>query len=280
MSTVVVVDPDPRERARLASGLRDRKGLAIVSCADVEEALLACPSPPALVIVGLTAEQCEDAAVVNRALRKKWPSALVVLAVDDDGRLPTLDIGHRLHLFARPASLQRLALLLRREATSSQVDLPRVSLPDLVQLACLGGHTMRISCSREGHDVGTVDVVGGKLVSARDAEGRGLPALSRLLSSHVAARVRELLDIPSTDLSLDWQHALFEAMKLADEAPRAASFEELMESLSQALLERDYARAAEALGRAAELRPDDALVKVNLERLRKLGYVVKKGSDE
>lgn len=280
MTTVVVVDPDPRERARVTMGLRERRRLTVISCADVEEAVLACPTHPNLVIVGFPAARIEEAAAAHNVIRRAWPQAAIALAVEQTNRLPTLEVGDRLHLFGRPVSLQRIALLLRRESTSSQVDLPRVRLADLVQMACMGGHTMRISCSRGGHDVGTVDVVGGRLLSARDADGRGIEALSRLLAADVAARVRDLNDIPAADISLDWQHALFEAVRLADESPASASFDELMESLSQALLERDYARAADALRAAAALRPDDARVRVNTERLRKLGYPIRKGPEE
>ncbi|MCX7807896.1 MAG: hypothetical protein N2515_04760, partial [Deltaproteobacteria bacterium] len=70
----------------------------------------------------------------------------------------------------------------------------------------------------------------------------------------------------------DWQFALFEAVRLADESPPQETFEELMQKVTRALIERDYAKAAIALSQAARLRPDDPLVRINLERLRKMGF--------
>lgn len=279
MSTIVIVDSSPGERARLTRGLREHRRFTIVSCATVDEAIEACPSCPAMVIVGATADEATRLSVDVGKIRRAWGQVQLVLAVPDEARLPTLEVGDRLHLMTRPASIPRLSLLLRREAVTSQVDLPRIGLADLIQMAALGGHTVRIACSLAGKDVGTVDVVGGRLVSARDADGRGIEALSRLLGNRVDARVQDLREAPTPDIHFDWQHALFEAMRLADEAPRVRPFEELMREVSAALLERDYARASSALSQAAEQRPNDPLVQVNLERLAKLGYGPKKGDE-
>lgn len=271
MSTILLIDPEPRERARVTAGVSAR-GRTIVSCATVEEGLLACAERPHFVVFGIV--NIEHAKPDFLKLRQRWPAADILIAAPLELALPDLDIGGQVHLDQRPLSLRRLALLIKRRATTSAVGLPRVGLADLIQMAAIGGHTMRISCSREEIDVGSVDVVGGQLVSARDAKGRGLEALSRLLDPGIRARVHELDEAPARDIELEWQHALFEAMRLADEEKqeRPPSFEETMREVSSALLARNYAKAALALGLAAEQRPDDPFVRVNIERLRKLGY--------
>lgn len=272
MSTILLIDPDPRERARIASGIGAR-GRTIVSCASVDEGVLACAESPQFVVLGILGHAPNAAADIAN-LHARWPRVDVLIAAAEDVDLPNIAVGGAVHIDRRPVSLRRLALLIKRRATTSAVGLPRVGLADLIQMACIGGHTMRISCARAEVDVGSVDVVGGRLVSARDAESRGVEALSRLLHADIRARVHELEEAPLRDIELDWQHALFEAMRLADERkhPNEPSFEERMRDVSSALLARDYAKAALVLGHAAQQRPDDPIVRVNIERLRKLGY--------
>ncbi|MDW8246407.1 MAG: hypothetical protein RMJ84_07510 [Sandaracinaceae bacterium] len=270
---IVVIEPDPHQRARLARELsKARRGVGVVAFSAFEEAIEALEDSPLMVVIGVAKNDAHQVGDWVEQMQKKWGSTKIAICIEDPKELLDITVTESLRLFGRPPSIDRLILFLRSEVGVSQQDLPSVALTDLIQMACSGGYTVRITCTHKEREVGTVDVVQGKLVSARDGQGRGIPALSRLIGLGVRARLRKLEEEPPRDIDEDWQFALFEAVRLADESPPQETFEELMQKVTRALIERDYAKAAIALSQAARLRPDEPLVRINLERLRKMGF--------
>lgn len=96
-------------------------------------------------------------------------------------------------------------------------------LAELIQLACMGVHSVRLEISVHGTHVGEVQVHEGELWSVRDARGRGADALERLLfveHAHIEASVLEPAQIAKRSITVPTQQALMDAARAHDERRR------------------------------------------------------------
>jgi DNA-binding response OmpR family regulator len=80
--------------------------------------------------------------------------------------------------------------------------------------------------------------------------------------------------VPATVSEVDmlWNDAAEEESPAASRDPQEVAFESAFEAGVEALLGRDFPAAYAAFERAASIRPNDAKVITNLERLRQLGH--------
>jgi len=94
------------------------------------------------------------------------------------------------------------------------------SVPDYVQLACMGNRDARIVVRLDGRLVGTVVVWQGDLWSAEDPKGSGPAALGRLMfleSASIRVVSIEEHQIGERSIHASWQHVLLEAARVFDE---------------------------------------------------------------
>ncbi|MBK8257465.1 MAG: DUF4388 domain-containing protein [Polyangiaceae bacterium] len=277
MNAILVADPESSERARLGSGLSSF-GRTIIVAPTLEDALASADgSTVSFAVVGIIDPGALPASEsIERVLRGGQTGFL--LAAADPTSLPELTLGSSFYLDRRPVSISRLQVLLRRHVRSSITRMPMLTMADLVQMACLGGHSLTIVCSKEKQDIGSVDIIQGELWTARDEQGEGPDALQRLMLPGVVARGKPLLGSTAGPRTVfqTWQEALLEAARQTDERSRIAPEDELQTLISQAskaLLERDHKKAGELFQRAARLDPRNTVIRVNLQRLRALGYI-------
>jgi hypothetical protein len=217
-----------------------------------------------------------------------------------------------IEVLEKPVPIEELReVVLRRLGSGAGADASPFSVPDYLQLACLGRHSVVVDVELEGHHLGDVVVCNGEIWSANDERGEGLLALGRLAfaSSGGIARCRRLATTPGTrNLDGGWEYLLMEAARVTDEGaesaldgafdqafsesgpisaaepalrpaalppernPEALAFEAAWEQGVDALLTKNYRGALGAFTRACALRPDDAKVRANLKRLSELGY--------
>lgn len=205
-----------------------------------------------------------------------------------------------IEVLEKPVSIEELRGVLSRRlgAAPASEDAAPFSVPDYLQLACLGQHSVLVEVERDGERVGEIVAAQGTIWSATDTKGQGLEALGRLaFGSSGAPRCRRFSgELPARNLEGSWEYLLIEAARGIDETGRDAdvldalveispeprtsdetsqqgrAFEAAFDSGIDALLAKDHAAAVEAFERARALRPDDAKVLANLARLAELGF--------
>ncbi len=171
---------------------------------------------------------------------------------------------------------------------STKESLPFLTV-DYIQLACLGGHSVQIQVHENGSDFGNVVVWQGKIWSAQQGFLKGHAALQSMIFS-IAAHIQNLKEDhepgPRNIQANQWQKILLESSlgitadnneptiepveatsKLA-----AMDFQELENLALDALLEKRYDEAWEALEYAHNIDPNNTRVTANIERLRALGH--------
>ncbi len=328
MNVSVVLERDPVERMRLAAWLSEQPGVNVFAIASADElpAVLDAQDVSIAIVGRVDGVPRRD---VVRSLLDAGCRGVMLTAVEPNEL--DFEFPRNVHLASGLANPARVRLILRRYLQPSREFSPAFRVPELLQMLCLSHASGLVVGSREGRDVGTIEVVEGEVWGARDALGSGPEALARLCAPSISGRVRalepETLDARS--LHGDWQGLLLDALRATDErgltggdldrgplddgsgegaelrwtgtfsalpdperiapstvgevvpsAPpaidpsveEARAFAAQKEEAARALLARDYQRAAVAFRRAAALRPEDEIVRMNLERLRALGY--------
>jgi CheY-like chemotaxis protein len=204
-----------------------------------------------------------------------------------------------IEVLEKPVSIDELRSAVSRRLGGQPAgeDTPPFSVPDYLQLACLGQHSVVVEVERYGERVGEIVAAEGTIWSARDTKGGGLEALARLAFGRSGApRCRRVPGgLPTRNLQGSWEYLLIEAARVMDESGREADVVEAAAELGtivpgpdaafdaafdegiDALLAKDHATAAQAFERARALRPSDAKVLANLARLAQLGFSVVEG---
>jgi hypothetical protein len=279
VTTCFILEPDVDMRCGLLGHLADETGLTVVAAPTVEELRALYPTrPPALVVLGLPLPHVPDVAALVSEIQKST-SAAIIVATSDFSLVGDLVIGRNVYIESKPLSADRLNLLARRHIRPSRTIVTRFGILDIVQMLCVGGHSSLLVCTRAGKDIGSIIVRDGAVWTARDELGEGSDALWRLLSRDTVARPYPAPPgkEPRT-IEGSWQNLLIEAARRADEAAGKTPFETLLEQAGRALLAREYAEAARLFSEASAMRPEDEFVRLNLERLRKLGFGPKETS--
>lgn len=274
MTLVLVLDGDPVVRGEVLACLSGYCGISVAAAASPAEARAVWrKTPPDFVVLGVPLPSA-SLAELRQELAVTVPAAAVLILSQSTEELGDMVLGRNTFLDSKPVNPHRLRLLARRYARASSLGI-RFSVPDIIQMVCVGGHSALIECRRDAKTVGTVTIVDGQIRTAVHEQESGLEAMVSLVDPALTGKPKELVQAPEAgQFSISWQELLFEATRLHDEqnASRPPGFDELVMLGGQALLTRDYARAAVLFTQAAEQRPDDKVVQVNLERLRSMGF--------
>lgn len=184
----------------------------------------------------------------------------------------------------KPVSMKRLRKIAQEKLAEDEGDYV-FKLSDYLQIAAMGGHTVRLRCN----GFGTITMMNGELWSAQDGEGEGEAAFKRLVvASEVHERKTELsckkIDMEemgprNIEGSLDnlLLNAVFEEEEQlrnqAEEGGREGpSFADLMDKGVEKLLSKEYAEALGFFSRALVLEPENPTAKTNIQRLHEMGY--------
>ncbi len=294
MPTVLVVEDEPVLRASMVRGLAKLSGVSVLAAGSVDEACaIIGAAAPQLVITDLNLPGRSGLEVIAELDRVGARVPVVVASA----YLRRFDVPQRpgVVLLEKPVALSQL-----REVVVKQLALETspgpFSLADYVQLAGMGRRSVSLDVARDGRSVGEVAVHQGEAWHARDAQGAGPEALSRLLdAADVAVTARPLAAVPERTLEGSCESALLDHLRRQDEAARPArgtlpydlstppaphdppsaepapTFAALYERGVEALLDREYHDAFEAFAAASRLGSSPSLT-ANLARLRTLGF--------
>lgn len=310
MGRVLIVEDEIVLRTSMARGLAKLASVEVQEAGSVEAALeLIDRAAPDFIVSDIDLPGRCGLELVGELKRRSLDTPLLFVSAYLKAYRPQIPPNANVEVLEKPVPLEEL-----RTRVLAQLRAPRrarapFGLTDYVQLACMGRHSVEILVAWPPRGQGRVLVAKGELWSARDAEGRGLPAFQRFAyRADASVECRSLDEHPGQrDIEQPWEMVLLEGARLADEAARAeaarrgqaaaeaggrppgsaapeappappapaapaATFDDLWDVGVEALLKKDYGGALQAFVAARALRPDDPRVLANLKRLADMGY--------
>ena len=294
---VLVVEDEPLARMLHLSVLARIREVSAVGASTVAEACtLIAEAPPQLVILDMQLPDGSGLDVVAALESHRINASLIVVSAYLDKWKGPLSTRERIHLLGKPVAMNELRKLIEQFLHAAAPPGPFSPL-DYVQLACMGQHSTVLECtSADGR--GEIIIEKGQLWSAQDEKGTGVDAFNRL-ALRPGCHVRVLpMQKTSRKRNLEerWELLALDAIRAADEAARPAptkpdaaplapvapvvaipappvasspaDFDACVDKALRAVVARDFVMARSEFERALAMRPDDALVRHRLERLR------------
>jgi len=290
MSLAVVADPDLRERMRCIRIIANQTPVSALGAANWHELEQLLEETR---VVGLLFYAHSLMGGPENAIEQLLPrTKRLVLTFDETAEPPPPAAG--LTHTQRPVAEETLVVMARAIGAASVV--PQVSFVpvDFLQMICMSGGSHVLVLSRDGKDVGIIEVRGGEVWTAFDGQGVGEDAFARLVRAEMRARVSQASGSMKERTIWKGLHELvLDSLRRIDEGqvPAASplspsqleaslsSPEQLADRVRQLnadarrlLMARNYDEAARVLVYLSELDPGSHLVRANLEQLRRLGY--------
>lgn len=289
MSLVVIADPDLRERMRcirIVATQTQASALGAASWQELVQVLDDTQDVSLVVYARSLAGAPADALELLGARIKR-----VVVALEPHEDASTINGFARI---GRPIPEESLVVMARSLPTPSAPPQTSFAPVDFLQMLCMSGGSQVLVLTREGVDVGVIEVRAGEVWTAFDALGVGEEAFARLVRPELRARLSGATSSrKERTITKSLSELLLESLRQIDEgkvqsspplAPAqlelalstpeqlAARIRQLNDDARRLLMARDYDDAARVLLLLSELDPGSTLVRANLEQLRRLGY--------
>lgn len=288
MSLVVVADPDLRERMRCIRIVADQTPASALGAASWPELTQVLDDVTAGLVLYTRSLVGAPADAVEQLLAR---TKRVVLALDA-GETPPASEG--IAQTPRPIGEEALVMLARSLMAPSSRPHASFVPADFLQMICMSGGSNVLVLSRDGSDVGVIEVQNGVIWTAFDALGVGEDAFGRLMHPELRARVSSATGSrKERTIAKGLNELVLESLRRIDEGqvatPQSLSAAQLEAALStpeqlamrvkelnaearRLLMTRSYDEAARVLAILAELDPGSHLVRANLEQLHRLGF--------
>ena len=218
---VLVVEDEPFARMVHLGAIARLPGVSAVGVGSVSEAqTIIAQQAPQVVVLDLQLADGTGIDVMARLAEQRISAVLIVVSAHIETFRNRLRHGPHLHLLAKPAPIKELLRIV--EATQRTTLEPGPFSPlDYVQLACMGQHSVVISCV--GSEVcGEIVIEHGVLWSAHDEQGTGVQAFTRMVLSEKALIRVTPSRSPTAPRSIEesWEGLILDAMREKDEAAR------------------------------------------------------------
>ena len=311
MALILIIEDDATTRMLFSRSLCHLPETTVVAASTLAEAREMLKSaPPDLVLLDLRLPDGTGLDILDELSHlDSPPGIMVVSAFPEDLPQRTRD-ATRLTLLSKPVSAGELRCRVLEALQLSRPPSP-FSLPEYLQMACLGGHSLLLLVTGP-RKVGYVAVFQGDVWAASYAHLRAFEAFQAMLSlpdCNIEARPWPEYDLPR-QLAGGYEELLLEACRRRDESSKELppelpegelDFSDLLRSLSpppaitsgvpaksdherkaqvaelvsqgvHAVVSRDYHAAAALLEQAHRLDPDNPAIEHRLRRLHQLGY--------
>ncbi len=294
LARVLVVEDEPLLLQSVVTGLSRLPGVEVVGASSVGAALVEIQSrAPAIVISDIDLPDRSGIELLGELGARGLKPHVVFVSAYVKAYRAQIPPHAGVEVLEKPVSLEQLRLVVNQWLGQPVSSSSPFGVADYLQLASLGRHSVMLDII--GAVTGRITVVEGQAWAASDQLGEGTAAFRRLaLAREVVVQCQTLMGEPGPrSLSGSCESLLLECARLADEAeqtddsfselsleerpsaPRAPpvtakTFDELFERAVEVSLTKQYALALEVFRQAAELRPDDPKVKVNILRLQKI----------
>ncbi len=314
MPTLLLIEDEAMLRSNVARSLSRLPGMSVVDAGSLEEALpLLDRHRPDIIVSDIDLPKRAGLEILGElaARRMRVPVVFVTGYLRAYGaQIPRHE---DIDVLEKPLAMEDLRAAIERRIKPRDSLRPSApfGVPDYMQLAGMGRHSVVIEVAVDHRNVGSVVMVRGDAWAANDAKGGGPDALRRLaFRTDGIVSARSLTGDPGPrNLEARWEWVLLEAARAHDEngelsgdetssleldvvpqgpaeAPASAepapdeesaedyakrAFERAWDEGIGALLRKDYRAAMSAFVTAREFAPEDAKVRANIERLLQMG---------
>jgi CheY-like chemotaxis protein len=240
MHQLLILEDEELLRASVRKGLSTLPSLEIVDVGTFAAALAAIDEvPPDLVLSDLNLPDRSGIELLAELQDRNLAVPVVFMSAYLESFRGELSQHPYVDVLEKPVSMESLRELVGRRLEMldrSAAALP-FGVPDYLQLAGMGRHSVVIEALDQGHALGQIIVYRGDLWSATDRRGRGQDAFARLATAEdVRVVCRTLRGQPKEGRMFErsWESMLLDAVRLKDEAERGGGAFGTMTDLSAA----------------------------------------------
>ncbi len=224
MSRVLIIEDESVLRSSVARGIA-KLGVDVQEAGTLNDALkLIDASAPDLVISDIDMPERSGLELLGELGRRDLNIPIIFVSGYLNAYRSQIPHHASVEVLEKPVPIEELrAVVRRRLGDDGASEVSPFGVPDYLQLACMGRHSVLIEVERDGNVVGEIVISSGDIWSAKDELGSGLDALGRLTFSEGAlVKCRRLADNPSDrDLEGGWEFLLMEAARVVDESRRS-----------------------------------------------------------
>lgn len=221
---VILVEDEVLLRTSLARGLARIEGIEVLQAGTFAEALaLFDMVAPSLLVSDIDLPDRTGIEFLGELGQRGLAIPVIFVSAYVKAYKAQIPMHARVEVFEKPVSLEQL-----REAVRSRVGAQLATsaapfgLPDYLQLACMGRHSVVITVQGGESGGGQVIVVGGELWSVRDTKGAGTDAFRRLAFGGGSVRCDALSGTPpERNVEARWDAMLMDTARAVDEAARS-----------------------------------------------------------
>jgi len=286
MSRVLILEDEESLRGSMARGIGMIPGVTVVEAGSMDEAARSLDeTPPDLVFSDIDLPERSGVEILGELARRGLKVPVIFVSAYVKAYRAQIPRHADVDVREKPVTLAELREIVqsrlgRPEAGASAEAAP-FSAADYLQLACMGRHSMAIELLGRSRPAGHLEVVAGELTFAADETGEGEAAFCRLiLDRGLVPQCHTLRETPRPrNIYRGYEELLLDIARKEDESSSSRGgpavdghgFETAWKEGAEALLDRDFPRAARAFVRAQRLNPADGRVTANLVRLRDMG---------
>jgi DNA-binding response OmpR family regulator len=222
VTRVLVLEDEQHLRRNMVRALEKLDGLEVVDAETVDEATtLIDERAPSLVLSDLDLPGRSGVEVITELERRGLSVPVVFISAYVQSFRSRIPTGPNIDVVSKPVSLEELRrIVLDRldRARSAAPGHAPFGIPEYLQLAALGSHSLELEVSRGEAVVGRIAISNGVVWSASDERGAGVGAFLRLVHSDGRVQCSALRERPpEPDIGRSVESLLLEAVTLEDE---------------------------------------------------------------
>lgn len=310
MFSVLILEDEAMLRASMARAIQRLPGVVVVEAGTVAEAVAVLDrGTPDLVLSDIDLPDRSGVEMLGELAARRLATPLVFISAYLKAYGSQIPPHARVEVREKPVSVEDLRSLVQRHMnarTQPQAGVPDTpfGVPDYLQIACMGRHSVVMDVQLAGSGGGRIIVVNGQLHHAQDPLGKGAAAFQRLVMVQAAQVHCHTLhaDPGPCTITAPWEGLMLDAARAQDEAlrdldapvpdaprsvpaapapppapaepppPPARTFADAFDEGVTALLRREHARAFALFSEAESLQPGEPRATANLVRLRAMGH--------
>ncbi len=224
---VLVVEDEETLRRYVARGLAKVPGVEVTEAGTLVEALAAIDrAVPDVVLSDLDLPDRPGVELIGELGRRGLTPALTFVSAYAKAFAAQIPRFTKVRVLEKPVAIEKLREIVRADLEARGLgasDAAPFGVPDYLQIACLGRHSVVIAI--DGARGGTIVVHGGVAWSAEDGSGVGEPAFARMaMASGARVTCRTMREAPGArNLDRSWEALLLDAARVADEGARGGA---------------------------------------------------------
>jgi CheY-like chemotaxis protein len=223
VANLLIIEDEPDLRAAEVRGLAKLPDLCVADCGTLGEALsILDATPQDLVICDIDLPDRSGIELLGELGRRSLNTPVLFVSAYLKAYRAQIPPHANVEVLEKPVALDTLRQRVMEKLLVTPAARTPFGVPDYLQLACMGKHSLRIDIGLPDGGTANVMVQRGEVWSARDAQGTGVEAFCRI-AFQKDARVdcRGFQDDPGPrNIQIGWEQLLMDAARVFDEAQR------------------------------------------------------------